>query len=258
MKIDIHCHSKEGSPDSLVGIEETIDKLIEKGYNGMITADHNSYAGYNSIKDKDYGDFVILKGIEYDTSDAGHMIIILPNNDLDKDVFTHKGMTVKDTIKIVKNLGGIIGPAHPFDYYKLGILNNARWIQNQDVIKEFDFIEGFNSCGSILGNQKADLLAKIYNKPVLGGSDSHRPNSIGQGHTILPGRVKSQQELINLIKSSEYNDIQAGGDIFKGSSKDKLGPLYAAGIRAFYGFNLVSGKFSRKKAIKIAIALSLM
>lgn len=258
LKIDIHCHVKEGSPDSLVSIKDTIEKLIGKGYNGMVVTDHNSYQGYNSINGEDYGEFVIFKGIEYDTSDAGHMIIILPGNNENKNVFTHKGMNVKDTIKIVKSLGGIIGPAHPFDYYKLGILNNTKWMQNQDVIKEFDFIEIFNACGSKLGNHKACLLAKLYNKPGLGGSDSHRLNSIGQGYTMLPNKVKNEIELINMIKRLEYKDIYSDGELFEGSSRNKLGLIYAAGIRAFYGVNLVIGKFTRKKAIKIAIALSLI
>lgn len=257
MKIDIHCHSKEGSPDSLVSIKKTIEKLIEEGYDGMVTTDHNSYGGYNAIKDN-YDNFKVFKGVEYDTSDAGHMIIILPDTADDKEVFTHKGMKVKDTIKIVRSLDGIIGPAHPFDYYKLGILNNNRWIKNQDVIKKFDFIETFNSCGSKLGNQKANLLAKLYNKPGLGGSDSHRQNSIGQGYTLIPGEIESEVDLINAIKSSGFEDTKTGGKIFVGSSKDNLGLIYSAGIRAFYGLNLLVGKFTRRKAIKIAIALSLI
>ncbi|HHT98243.1 MAG TPA: PHP domain-containing protein [Clostridiales bacterium] len=257
MKIDTHCHTKEGSPDGLVNIKDTINGLIKKGYDGMIVTDHNSYEGYNSIKYLNYKNFTIFKGIEYDTSDAGHMLIILPTEE-DNDIFTHKGMKMKDVIKIVKGLGGILGPAHPFDYYKLGILNNARWIKNQNIIKEFSFIETFNSCGSELGNQKANLIAKIYNKPGLGGSDSHRTGSVGQGYTILPHKIENQNELINLIKCLDYKDTQVGGILFKGSSKDKLGMIYSVGIRAFYLISLVTSVFSRKKAIKIALALSLI
>ena len=31
MKLDMHCHVKEGSIDSKVGLEEYIDKLIDHG-----------------------------------------------------------------------------------------------------------------------------------------------------------------------------------------------------------------------------------
>ena len=35
MKLDMHCHVKEGSIDSKVGIEEYIEKLIDNGYDGV-------------------------------------------------------------------------------------------------------------------------------------------------------------------------------------------------------------------------------
>ena len=80
MKLDMHCHTKEGSPDGKLALLENIALLKEKGYQGMLITDHNSYKAYRYYKklaDKP-DDFVVLKGIEYDTIDAGHMIIIMP------------------------------------------------------------------------------------------------------------------------------------------------------------------------------------
>ena len=82
MKFDMHCHTKEGSMDGKVMIEEYIKKLKEKGFGGMLVSDHNSYDGYrewrDSIKGKIHTDFVVLKGVEYDTIDCGHMLVIMP------------------------------------------------------------------------------------------------------------------------------------------------------------------------------------
>ena len=68
--------------DGKVPIEEFIGNLIHKGFDGMLVSDHNSYNGYRkwkrTIKDKKYKDFVVLKGIEYDTIDAGHILVIMP------------------------------------------------------------------------------------------------------------------------------------------------------------------------------------
>ena len=48
----------------------------------MVITDHNTYNGYrywkHNIKGKRHTDFVVLKGIEYDTRDAGHMLVIMP------------------------------------------------------------------------------------------------------------------------------------------------------------------------------------
>ena len=82
MKFDMHCHTKEGSMDGKVMIEEYIRSLKEKGFGGMLVSDHNSYDGYrewrDSIKGKTHTDFVVLKGVEYDTIDCGHMLVIMP------------------------------------------------------------------------------------------------------------------------------------------------------------------------------------
>ena len=58
MKFDMHCHTKEGSIDGKVPIEEYITELERLGYQGMLITDHNSYNGYRwwkkNIKDKTF------------------------------------------------------------------------------------------------------------------------------------------------------------------------------------------------------------
>lgn len=257
MKLDTHTHTSEGSPDSIVSIRKTIQTLMEKEYDGMIVTDHNSYQGYKEISGTEFEDFVVLKGIEYDTKDAGHMLIVLPS-DIDVDIFTHKGMLAKDTITIVHSIGGIIGPAHPFDYCKLGMLNNIRWLANLDIMSEFDFIEGFNSCGTLAGNNKSKLIAKTFNKPVLGGSDSHKLASVGKGYTVLPEKVKTETEFIELMTSLRYGDTEAGGEYFTGALQNKLGKIYNVGVNMFFFIGLLSGHFSAKKALAEAVSLSLI
>ena len=82
MKLDMHCHVKEGSIDSKVSLDEYITKLKENGFDGMLITDHDTYKGYRhwkyNMKGKAHEDFVVLKGIEYDTCDAGHIICIMP------------------------------------------------------------------------------------------------------------------------------------------------------------------------------------
>ena len=50
MKYDMHCHTKEGSMDGKVPIDDFIAELIRKGFNGMLVSDHNSYNGYRTWK----------------------------------------------------------------------------------------------------------------------------------------------------------------------------------------------------------------
>ena len=40
MKLDMHCHVKEGSIDSKVSLDDYIIKLKEDGFDGMLITDH--------------------------------------------------------------------------------------------------------------------------------------------------------------------------------------------------------------------------
>ena len=64
MKLDMHCHVKEGSIDSKVSLDEYITLLKERGFDGMLITDHDTYKGYRhwkyQMKGKVHDDFVVL------------------------------------------------------------------------------------------------------------------------------------------------------------------------------------------------------
>ena len=109
MKFDMHCHTKEGSTDGRVVIEEYIQRLRSMGFGGMMVTDHNSYDGYrewkNSLKGKEYTDFVVLKGIEYDTLDCGHMLVVMPVG-VKLRILEMRGLPIALLVKIVHRYGG--------------------------------------------------------------------------------------------------------------------------------------------------------
>ncbi len=117
MKFDLHCHTKEGSIDSKVALATYVSTLKQKGYSGMMITDHDSYKGcqtWDKIKDNpECQDFTVIKGIEYDTRDAGHFLVIMPDG-IELDVLQIRGMKLRTLIKIVHHYGGILGPAHPY------------------------------------------------------------------------------------------------------------------------------------------------
>ena len=112
MKIDMHCHVKEGSIDSRVGIEEYITILKEHGFQGMVITDHDTYNGYRywkkNLKGKKHTDFVVLKGIEYDTRDAGHILVIMPEG-VKMRLLEMRGMPLALLIDLVHRNGGVLG-----------------------------------------------------------------------------------------------------------------------------------------------------
>lgn len=248
MKIDMHCHTKEGSLDGKVPIEEYIRLLRQQGFGGMLVTDHDSYGGYrqwkNFIKGRKYEDFYVFKGIEYDTMDAGHMIVIMPE-DIKLRLLELRGIPVQMLIPIVHNYGGILGPAHPCGEKFMSFMNAKAYKRNPDIIREFDFMEVFNACEPMEVNEKARQVAAQNQLPGTGGSDAHKADCIGLAYTQIPDYITCESELIAYIKSGQ--PMESGGSIYTNTTKEKMGRAKAVMTHSFWIYNKIGGW---SKAIK--------
>lgn len=237
MKLDMHCHTKEGSPDGKVALLDNIALLKEKGYDGMLITDHNSYKAYRyykSLENKPEG-FTVLCGIEYDTLDAGHILVIMPT-DVRPKIIELRGLPVGLLIDIVHRYGGILGPAHPCGEKFLSSFNTKIGKLFKDsLMNKFDFIEAYNACEDNYSNSDAKELALKYRLPEFGGSDSHKEDCVGLGYTILQKNVANETELIQYIK--EKRPTTAGGTHYFHTTKQKLGKVNNVLVYSFWLYN---------------------
>ncbi len=246
MKLDMHCHTKEGSPDGKLELLENISILKQKGYQGMLITDHNSYKAYRyykKLKEKP-DDFVVLKGIEYDTINAGHMLIIMPTG-VNLPILELRGLPLLLLIEIVHFHGGILGPAHPCGERFLSLCSTLRSKLTETIYRKFDFVEGYNACEDADSNMRAMALAKKYNLPCFGGSDSHKEDCAGFGYTILQEDISNETELISYIRSKKPTII--GGHHYMHTTKAKLGRANNILVYSFWLYNKFLALF-RKKA----------
>ncbi|MGN1165200.1 MAG: PHP domain-containing protein [Lachnospiraceae bacterium] len=238
MKLDMHCHVKEGSIDSKVSLDEYITKLKQEGFDGMLITDHDTYEGYRHwkyhMKGKAHEDFVVLKGIEYDTRDAGHIICIMPEG-VKMRLLELRGMRVATLIDFVHRHGGILGPAHPCGEKYMSFAQTKKYYTSPEIIKRFDFIETFNACEPESSNEGALKLACKYKKPGIGGSDSHKIECVGKAYTILPQWVSCETELISLIRKKV--PIEVGGTLYDKTTKERIGKASKLLAYSFWVYN---------------------
>ena len=214
----------------------------------MLITDHDTYKGYRhwkyDMKGKVHEDFVVLKGIEYDTCDAGHIICIMPEG-VKMRLLELRGMPVSMLIDFVHRHGGILGPAHPCGGKYLSFTNTKRFYKSPEIIKRFDFIEAFNACEPAESNEGAMKLAKKYKKPGIGGSDSHKLECVGLAYTELPEYVTCETELISLIRRKV--PIEAGGTLYGKTTKDKMGKADKILTYSFWFYNKGGELLRRRK-----------
>jgi predicted metal-dependent phosphoesterase TrpH len=256
MKFDMHCHTKEGSVDAKVPVREYIRLLKEQGFDGMLISDHDSYDGYRYWRmhrqEHSMRDFVVLRGVEYDTVDGGHFLVILPSG-IGLKILEIKGMPVQLLIHLVHHYGGILGPAHPCGERYLSLFSTRKYAKNHDIALQMDFLEGFNSCENAESNQRAAEIAEQYGLPVFGGSDSHRADCIGTGFTEFDGTIRREDDLIAYIRQGKTT--VAGGTHYLGTTKDRLGIFNQILVQSFWFYNklgaLIAGR-KRKAALENA------
>ena len=222
IQFDLHCHTKEGSIDSKVSIKRYVEILKEKGFDGFMIADHNSYRGclaWDIFKRQNkelVEGFTAIRGVEYDTKDAGHVLVIMPDH-LYLPILNVKGMKLRRLLKIVHRFGGILGPAHPFGVKSSSAMHFRN--MDHDLIERFDFVEVFNTCESEESNRLANELAEKYNLPKFGGSDAHEERYVGMSATIFEEDITCNNDLIKAVKAK--GNITAAGTVRESTKKSK-------------------------------------
>ncbi|AEA47656.1 CehA/McbA family metallohydrolase [Archaeoglobus veneficus] len=172
---DLHVHS-DHSNDGLDSIKALIAAALEKGLNCISITDHNTVNG--SLEAIEYVEeeglpILIIPGVEISTSD-GHLLAYGITEDVDP------GMSMKETAIAVKKLGGVTAMAHPFQFYRHGIV---RFWKAIDVV---DAVEIFNAKFYIgLCNVMSGIIAEKYHKPGIAGSDAHSRSAVGYGITVI-------------------------------------------------------------------------
>lgn len=255
MKFDFHCHTQEGSIDGKLPIEEYIQILKENGYQGMLVTDHNSYNGYRYYRDnlkESLTDFVVLKGIEYDTIDAGHILIIMPEH-VKLKLLECRGLPVRVLQEIVHRFGGILGPAHPCGERHLSITQTRIYKKHPELMAKFDFIEAFNSCESNESNAMAQALATTYHLPTFGGSDSHCASCVGTAYTLIEETILTESDLIRCVKDKKA--FSFGGYLYRGTVKQRIGILNHVLVEGFWVYNRCAS-LARHHRRKLAMQLA--
>lgn len=200
MKFDLHCHTKEGSLDSRVSILRYISTYRKLGYDGFMITDHNSYKGckfWEGIRDwPELKDFTVLCGLEYDTKDAGHVLVVMPDG-VYLRLLHIRGMRLQKLIYVVHSCGGVLGLAHPFG----ATSSSAMGFKNMhyELIDQLDFIEVFNTCESKESNMLARELAAKYDLPGIAGTDAHRREYLGMACTEIDAEIRCNNDFIEAV-----------------------------------------------------------
>ncbi|MFQ5381347.1 MAG: CehA/McbA family metallohydrolase [Dehalococcoidia bacterium] len=212
--IDMHCHTGWGSGDSHTDPNVLIEQAKAYGLNGICITEHNQTWEQKRVERlADRHDFMVIGGMEVDTSDYGHVLVY----GLRSPRRFQRFPTVDELRKLVTEAGGAMVLAHPFRKRIKPPDTNFASGRSLEMLEEalglwvFDLVDAVEVQNGLAGGVErafADAVAEGKDLPTTGGSDTHRHPEVGTTFTVFPDNVKTERDLIDAILEGRMH----GGD----------------------------------------------
>ncbi len=175
--------------DSSGSVKEIIKIAKDKGLDGIAITDHHTLQGVWEAKRVEK-DMLIIPGEEIST-DLGEILAF----GISKPV--PEGLPIEHVIRTVHLQGGLVFVPHPtipfFGRIKPKVLENLP-IDGIEVFSAISPLSNFYASKSI-------SLAKRMNLPMIAGSDSHFPETVGDAYTIIDAEDRTLSSVLEALRN---------------------------------------------------------
>lgn len=180
--IDLHCHTS-ASFDSLASPAAVVRAAGERGLTHLAITDHDRIDGALEAQSRaatEAPGLQVLAGQEIRTT-TGDLIGVFLNEAIPP------GLSPAEAIAAVRDQGGLVGVAHPFDRFR-GSLGRGDAAAFEALARSLDWIETWNARIRVGdGNTRAAELAARLGIPGVAVSDAHTILEVGIASTVVTG-----------------------------------------------------------------------
>jgi predicted metal-dependent phosphoesterase TrpH len=188
LKFDLHVHT-EISKDAFTKVSDLARVTRRRGLDGIAITDHNSLCS-NSPDGT-----ATLPGIEISSAD-GHVI------GLGLSDAVSRGLSADETIMAIHRKGGLAIIPHPYDLFRSSV-GPERLTVRPDAIEVFNASSFLHS----ITWKKAFESARRAGLPMVAGSDSHIPQTIGSAYTIVESASLDPNVVMSAIRNGSVTPI---------------------------------------------------
>ncbi len=174
MKADLHAHT-HFSRDAVTSVATFARRYERAGIDCVAVSDHNNVDGALAVRDE--ASFRVIVSEEIKSSEGEIIGLFLQES-------IRKGLTPEDTVRAIREQGGLVLVPHPFDRVRRSPLREEALLR---LLPDIDIIEVFNSRTMFSADdERSRRLAEEHGKLMSAASDSHTPWEIGLAYTELP------------------------------------------------------------------------
>lgn len=217
-KYEIHAHTKNTSLCGQLDAEELVNKYKEAGYSGIVITDHYSpmtfnlseffnkkkaiehyLAGYRKAKQFETESFSVMLGMElrFYATVNDYLVYGVTEELLNKLPFLLP-LYISKASRLLRQNGCLFLQAHPF-----------RQLISRANPKYLDGVEVFNGKATKEANANSEKWANEINAKIkTSGSDCHRETGVALGGIITKEPIKTNEDLVRILKSGEYELIK--------------------------------------------------
>lgn len=141
------------------------------------------------------------------TTRSGHLLGVFLQARL------RRSQRLETTVAEIHDQGGLAIVPHPFSAFTLGMRKHAimRVYLSADPLVYWDALEGFNpSTAGRYGRGATARIAAELGLPLVGNSDAHTLDTIGDGHTLFPGTTAEDYRQAILAGTTSGSSITWG------------------------------------------------
>ena len=203
LRLDLHVHTIN-SKDGHTNLEDLPHVVLNRGLDGIAVTDHNVLSKIQ------FKEIIIIPGIEVSTA-HGHMLALNVRESITK------GLSADETVEMIHNQSGLAILPHPYDFLRSS-LRPKRLLRNADAV------ETVNASSPLFPLSKwfAERFAQSRRLPVTGGSDSHLPETIGNGYTLIDVESTSIDDIVEAIRKGRTQAFGSAVSLFDRARKLKL------------------------------------
>ncbi|MDA1216221.1 MAG: PHP domain-containing protein [Chloroflexi bacterium] len=171
---DFHMHTHFSS-DCMVDPADLVQRCIDVGLNCIAVTDHNSLGGALAVKA--IAPFMVITGEEV-RSTEGEITALFITEEIPK------WLTPMETVKRIRDQGGLVSIPHPHDPFRSSPLTTQGI---EEVIPHADIVEAFNARVTLARhNSRGRQIAKEHHLLATAVSDAHTLGELGRCYTELP------------------------------------------------------------------------
>jgi predicted metal-dependent phosphoesterase TrpH len=184
-RADLHIHTI--ASDGTASVSEILEYVENHTHLDVIgIADHERIEAAVECQRlaRECGSRVEVVVAEEVTTRSGHLLGVFLQAQL------KRGQRLETSVAEIHEQGGLAIVPHPFSAFTLGMRKHAilRVHQSRDPLVYWDALEGFNpSTAGRYGRAATARIAAELGLPLVGNSDAHTLDTVGDGYTLFPG-----------------------------------------------------------------------